>query len=220
MDWLTLWLKKIILLVLLAAFLDLILPNTTLQKYVKMVMGLIILITILTPAFSLLQLSPDELAIRLTRYKENLNLSSPQSDYRALADRLLKQQNEQAEEYVAKQVESQIREQVRSEYGVEAGEVVVSIDSQPGKQPQIESVTLTIANDPRQKADRQIRPIEPVIIKVGDDRMEETAAVPAASRQDEHPLYRNIARSIAQAWELSAERVKVASETDKAEVRR
>ncbi|MFM1653069.1 stage III sporulation protein AF [Brevibacillus sp. B_LB10_24] len=220
MDWLTLWLKKIILLVLLAAFLDLILPNTTLQKYVKMVMGMIILITILTPAFSLLQLSPDELANRLTRYKENLNLSSPESDYRALADRLLKQQNQQAEEYVARQVETQIREQVKSEYGVEAGDVVVSIESQPGKQPQIESVTFTIANQPRQEADRQIKPIEPVVIKVGDDKMTETAAVPAAGGQDEHPLYRNIARSIAQAWELPAERVKVVSETDNAEVRR
>ncbi len=55
MELLSLWLKKIILLILLATFVELLLPSGTMQKYVKMVMGLLLLMTFLAPVFVLLK---------------------------------------------------------------------------------------------------------------------------------------------------------------------
>lgn len=49
MEWLKEWLQNIIVIVLLATFADLLLPNSNLQKYSKMVLGLLIVFTILTP---------------------------------------------------------------------------------------------------------------------------------------------------------------------------
>ena len=49
MSIITLWVKKLILLVLLATFLELLLPTNAYQKYVRMAMGLLILLTLLTP---------------------------------------------------------------------------------------------------------------------------------------------------------------------------
>lgn len=48
------WLKQIIVVVLLATFIDLLLPNRTMQRYVKLVVSLFILMTILQPVMQLL----------------------------------------------------------------------------------------------------------------------------------------------------------------------
>jgi stage III sporulation protein AF len=43
------WLRQIIAVVLLASLIDLLLPNRTMQKYVRLVAGLFILMTVATP---------------------------------------------------------------------------------------------------------------------------------------------------------------------------
>lgn len=49
------WLKQLVLIVLLAAFADLLLPTKAMQKYVRMVMGLAIIAAMLQPIMPLLQ---------------------------------------------------------------------------------------------------------------------------------------------------------------------
>jgi stage III sporulation protein AF len=48
-DYLTSWISNIILFVLLAVVLELLLPNSALQRYVKMVIGLLLIVIILSP---------------------------------------------------------------------------------------------------------------------------------------------------------------------------
>ncbi|BBH21116.1 hypothetical protein Back11_24610 [Paenibacillus baekrokdamisoli] len=54
LGWLSSWLQQIIAVVLLAGLIDLLLPNKAMQRYVRLVAGLIILLTILTPIIRLL----------------------------------------------------------------------------------------------------------------------------------------------------------------------
>lgn len=53
--WLSGWLRDIVLIILLATFVDLLIPNNSLQRYVKVVVSLIILLTILSPVISFLK---------------------------------------------------------------------------------------------------------------------------------------------------------------------
>jgi stage III sporulation protein AF len=55
MDWLGGWLKTIVLVILLATFVDLLLPSSKMQRYVKTVMSLFILLTLLSPILKLFQ---------------------------------------------------------------------------------------------------------------------------------------------------------------------
>ncbi|MGO4271935.1 stage III sporulation protein AF [Paenibacillus sp. TAF58] len=55
MDWLAGWLKSVIMVIMLATFVDLLLPSNTMQRYVKTVMSLFILLTLLTPVLQLFQ---------------------------------------------------------------------------------------------------------------------------------------------------------------------
>ncbi|GIQ70688.1 stage III sporulation protein AF [Xylanibacillus composti] len=53
--WLSEWLKEIVVIVLLAVFVDLVLPNRSMQRYVKVVLSLLILLAILSPLVELLR---------------------------------------------------------------------------------------------------------------------------------------------------------------------
>jgi stage III sporulation protein AF len=59
MAWMASWLKELILMILLATFAEMLLPKNTLQRYVKSVLGLFILLTMLSPIFTLLQKQKD-----------------------------------------------------------------------------------------------------------------------------------------------------------------
>jgi stage III sporulation protein AF len=50
----SIWLKQVVLLVLLATFIDMLLPNQALSRYVKLVMGLLIILAILNPILAIL----------------------------------------------------------------------------------------------------------------------------------------------------------------------
>ncbi|MEC0230907.1 stage III sporulation protein AF [Paenibacillus alba] len=55
MEWLAGWLKTVIMVIMLATFVDLLLPSNTMQRYVKTVMSLFILLTLLSPVLQLFQ---------------------------------------------------------------------------------------------------------------------------------------------------------------------
>jgi stage III sporulation protein AF len=54
MDFLKEWVTNIILFILLATVIDMLLPNTSMQKYTKMVTGLLLIAIILTPIYKLI----------------------------------------------------------------------------------------------------------------------------------------------------------------------
>ena len=75
MDFLSEWIANIILFILLAVVTEMLLPQTGLQKYVKMVLGLLLIIIFLKPLFTLFSKEPDEVlkeAENLVQNKNNL----------------------------------------------------------------------------------------------------------------------------------------------------
>lgn len=216
MEWLSLWLKKIILLVLLAAFLDLILPNTNLQRYVKMVMGLILLLTIMSPLFSLFNLSQDQLALRMSRYQQEMT-NATDSDWKGLTNRILSTQDEQAHHYVQEQMGAMIREQVKESYGVELARVDINIE-QKDQASRVKSIDIVVA-DPGSKAESErvkpvIKPIDPVRIDVGQQAgsSEKKAQEANAAIEEKNPLYLQIRNTVAQSWALAPKQVEVTGE--------
>ncbi|MGV3135543.1 stage III sporulation protein AF [Brevibacillus agri] len=219
MTWLTLWLKKIILLVLLAAFLDLILPNTTLQRYVKMVVGLILLLTIISPVFSLFSLSQDDLALRLDRYQQELN--KPASvEWKKMTDKLLGQQNEQMTAYVQAQVAAAVKAQIKADYGVEVADVAVVIEQKQQGEPTLSRMELVIGeadSAPDQNGLQQVQPIKPITpiapveVTIGEAQ-EPKQEVEVAARED-NPLMSRMASDLAAQWGLSKEQVIIKDES-------
>lgn len=66
MEFITQWLANIILFILLAIVIDLLIPNTALQRYVKMVVGLLLIVIILTPLFTIFNKDLQEILSQVT----------------------------------------------------------------------------------------------------------------------------------------------------------
>jgi len=64
-DVFTSWVKHIIFVVLFASFLELLLPNSSMQRFVRVIMGLFIMLSILNPIINVLQnhLTPNQVPV-------------------------------------------------------------------------------------------------------------------------------------------------------------
>ncbi len=56
MEFITEWITQIVIFILLATIIDLLIPNIGMKKYIKLVIGLILILILLSPIFSLFQL--------------------------------------------------------------------------------------------------------------------------------------------------------------------
>jgi stage III sporulation protein AF len=66
MSFLTEWLTNIIVFILLAIVIDLLLPNSAMQKYVKMIISLLLILVLLQPIFSIFHADPVKIIDELT----------------------------------------------------------------------------------------------------------------------------------------------------------
>ncbi len=74
------WMTNIIVFMLLAVVLEMLLPNTSLQKYVQLVMSLVLLLMMLTPVLKILHVNIDEMFSKIitedtdTNFKKQLEM--------------------------------------------------------------------------------------------------------------------------------------------------
>lgn len=161
-DWLGQWLKDIVLIVLFAAFVDLLVPDNALKKYVKLTISLMILITILAPLIEWLK--PD-LDIREAAFAAMTSGDAEMPPLSAVLENGGKLRME-AESRAASLAEQQIAGQIRRQVGEAFPVTVVSADVRlgPGEQEgttEIESVRLILSPRPEVRDSAPDDPGEP-----------------------------------------------------------
>ncbi len=128
MDGLAGWLRQIIAVLLLASIIDLLLPNRTMQRYVRLVAGLFVLLTVATPVLSWMK---GDFALRLADGIDTVT-KSPQGAPDQLAmieaqgERLRGRQSEQA----ANLVSTRLAAAIRSDIELSEERAVRSVDVQ------------------------------------------------------------------------------------------
>ncbi|QQX14716.1 stage III sporulation protein AF [Bacillus altitudinis] len=70
MSFLTEWITSIILFILFAIVIDLLLPNSSMQKYAKMVVSLLLIVVMLNPIFALFRANPDQIFSEIMKGKD------------------------------------------------------------------------------------------------------------------------------------------------------
>ncbi|WP_110111280.1 stage III sporulation protein AF [Bacillus sp. CGMCC 1.16541] len=114
---LTGWITNIVLFILLATIIDLLLPNSNLQKYAKLVIGLLLMLIIITPIFQVFKVDVDKLLVSM-----NLTSKEEEQEMKNLIE--LKKKEIQASnraytlEQMAVQMETGVKEELMEQYGV------------------------------------------------------------------------------------------------------
>ncbi len=201
MGWLGGWLREIILVVLLASFVELLLPSKSMERYARLVLSLLILLTMLSPIVSLLKgdaVAELSLAMGQQEKEGGLFSGSGQNDTtleKILADgqKLAEGRQEQSLKLAAEEVASQMREQIISETGTRGVNVTVTLRMGLAKSgsediPVISAVMVSLPATTSEGAASSgasgvavaepiiIAPVEAVEIKVGDGEKSKAVA--------------------------------------------
>jgi len=156
MTWLGGWLREIILVVLLASFVEMLLPSKSMERYARLVLSLLVLLTMLNPIVSFLK---GDAISELTLAMDNQSLlggSSGKSGagtlQQILADgrKLAQGQEKKSLVLAANEIAGQMKEQITAETGKRGVQVTVVLSMQPQKntgedaQPVISAVTVKL----------------------------------------------------------------------------
>ncbi|MDT3427468.1 stage III sporulation protein AF [Paenibacillus forsythiae] len=133
MSWLGGWLREIILIVLLATFVELLLPSKSMERYARLVLSLLVLLTLLSPVVSLLKgNAASELSLAFRQADGGASGPSGTADAelrRILADgqKLAAGGREQSLKLAAQQIAGQMQEQIAGETGKRGANVAVTL---------------------------------------------------------------------------------------------
>jgi stage III sporulation protein AF len=126
MQFITEWIHNIIVFILLATVITMLLPNSGLQKYVKFVVSLLLIVLILNPLFKLLRTDINEVIASFNEkaYVANGNIEN-------LIDVKKKEIQASQRAYILKQMavqmEKQVAEGLDKEYGVTVTDVKLTV---------------------------------------------------------------------------------------------
>lgn len=126
-DSLTLWIKSIIFVVLFASFLELLLPSNNMQRFVRVIMGLFIMLAILNPIIGIIEKSwtSDQLPALATNSGSSLDLN-----ILSAANNVAGKREQIARDMYIRDLSKQIRATILPIDGVADAKVTVTIDTE------------------------------------------------------------------------------------------
>ncbi len=119
MDYITEWVTQIILFLLLALIIDLILPTSSLRKYIKMVVGLLLILIFLQPIFHLFEVDMDRFfAQEMSKWNNAAEVENMENLIEDKKKEIQASQRAYILEQMAVQLKKQAKEELLNEYGV------------------------------------------------------------------------------------------------------
>ncbi|WP_424766169.1 stage III sporulation protein AF [Paenibacillus sp. sgz302251] len=169
--WLSDWLRDIIAVILLAVFVELLLPNKAMQRYARLVVGLFILLTILSPILKLIQSDistklDEEMDLwsesAMARQVPMTGLSQIQRDAEQLSEQRALEASKLAERTMESTMKAELIE--RTQAPVESVDAVMEWINVSGQQmPLISEVIVTLKSvDEKAGSWKEASPVEEV----------------------------------------------------------
>jgi stage III sporulation protein AF len=126
-EFLTGWVANIILFILLATILDMLLPNSNLQRYVKMVIGLLLIVIILNPLLNFFNYDVEEIIATATPFA-----SSEEKNIKNSIEFKKKEIQASNDAYILKQMAVQMKKEVEDEvmkqFNMKVSHVSINVD--------------------------------------------------------------------------------------------
>lgn len=174
MEFLTSWITNIILFILLAVTVELLLPQTGLQKYVKMVLGLLLIIIFLTPVFKLFSVDIDNLLNRATGKLGEEKISLENSIEKQKIE-IQKDQHAYILEQTAVQLEEMTEKELMKQFDYQFAHIQLNVSDTIGLTnsiedilDNIESIHVTLID--KQEADQTVMNVEEVNVQLGEQK--------------------------------------------------
>lgn len=203
MEFLTDWITNIIVFILLAIVIDLLLPNSSMQKYAKMVISLLLIIVIINPIFKLFSTDMNEI---LSEFQHGM---SPEEDNVKNLIELQKKEIQASQrayilEQMAVQMKTMANEELVQKYDVTIETVLLSESEQVddiNSQKDLQHIKVVIqGNEVKEAANQEaVEAVQPISI--------DTTNEPKADEPAEKQNVEEIAAYLAEIWEVEEEKI-------------
>lgn len=175
MDFLTDWITNILLFILLAVVVELLLPQTSLQKYVKMVIGLLLISIILNPIFKLFSSDLEDLLKNANvLFEKDVNTNIENSIENQKID-IQADQNAYILEQTAVQLEEMTEKELMKQFDYQFAHIQLNVSDTIGLTnsiedilDNIESIHVTLID--KQEADQTVMNVEEVNVQLGEQK--------------------------------------------------
>jgi stage III sporulation protein AF len=196
MAFLTEWITNIIVFVLLATVIDMLLPSSNMQKYVKIVTGLLLITIILTPLLKLMTADVDAVVNSF-----RLNGTSQNNSVENLIEMKKKEIQASQRAYILEQMAVQMKQQAEKELMDKSGKVIekvsIAANDLENIPDSITEVTVYLSTKEEKDAIEAVRNVE---IDTGDKTR--------AEKSDENVSL--VTSLLAKEWNLSPEKIIIA----------
>lgn len=156
MDWLGGWLRSVVLIVLMAVIIDMLLPNNAIQRYVRLVISLFLLLTMLTPIFHLMSKNWDianvmqQAEAAASRFLPKAGKSDDRLSWNEIVRQATKMQDHtemQAQQLLEEHAAAWITEEIDREYGAVVKAVNVNAVVDARGEASIGLVTVSLSRE-------------------------------------------------------------------------
>lgn len=212
------WLKKLILLVLIASFVDLILPNSAIQRYARMTIGLLIILTMLSPLLALFNLDhiKENISLQSMRF---MNTPPTERSYESIeveAKRLQAEQFKAIMHQFSTSLSQEIAANLERKYETESEvEVLVSLNDK--NEPKIDKILVYLLGRVHMKDNREnladhsetIKNIPTVEIQIGRKNVQQ---VSEPNNGQMSAIVNSVRDYLLDAYQLSPQQIEIRSE--------
>ncbi|MFJ7677992.1 stage III sporulation protein AF [Peribacillus sp. NPDC097198] len=201
MSFLAGWITNIIVFVLLATVIDMLLPSSALQKYAKMVIGLLLIAIILTPILGLFHTDFDKILSTVTSEFENPNKKDLGNLTEMKKKEIQATQGAYILEQMAVDLQTEVEEELVEEYQVKISSIEVGVTNE--ESPSLEELQhINISLEEAEKRD-------------SSSAIETVAKVDISTREKTTPTMLNleaVKKFLAASWSVDEEIIKIAGE--------
>ncbi|MDO6655172.1 stage III sporulation protein AF [Anaerobacillus sp. 1_MG-2023] len=195
MDIITGWITNIIVLILLATVLELLLPNSNMQRYVKMVIGLMLMAVILSPILTIFTKDFDAM-LRTVTLTDSTQKANMENQIESKKSEIQASNAAYIEEQMAVQMKSQVEKELRDQFNLEITSVSLQLKNLDGEKD-IDQIAVTVNEAGAEKSVQEVDAVS-VSIDIQEEEFEETDT-----------LSRKVAYFLADEWELYPKQVGV-----------
>lgn len=200
MSFLAGWVSNIIIFVLLATVIDMLLPNSALQKYAKMVIGLLLIAIIITPILGLFNKDFDDILTAATSEFED----QKKKDLGNLTEMKKKEIQATQGAYILKQMavdlQAEVEEELMADYNMRISSIDVGVknEEEPGVDD-LQNITISLEKA-EGKENSEIEAVAKVDINTDSPSTSDDANLAA------------VKRFLATSWSVDEEIIEIAGE--------
>ena len=192
LDWINSWASNIVIAVIIATIIEMILPEGNNKKYVKTVIGVFVLFTIVSPIFSKLTVNKISLEDELGNMLEVDNMSAKETVSMETSDNIEKV-------YIAN-LKEDIKKRLK-EKGYEAKELNVEVNMNEDAYGEISKLSFRMA---KAKSNKEVEKVNTIEIQIGETVEKEEAGTNISSEE-----YESMRKYIADYYEMNIEKINI-----------